>query len=677
MLRTLLLFTFLLSTLASTGQTPPNQCAKTEKLFALMNEHHVSPKVLDDSLSADIFNNLFHLMDDERLLFTQQDIEQFISLKHQIDDYVKAKNCSFLDSLVLLVKNRTLFAVNSLDQLTKELPDFNKMDTVKFGFGIHRPYAHNEVELVNRWRRKIKFMALSKSLSDTTSIQQVQTAQDLYKSLGEKQIQKITNKRIRKADFSAYVYHKFLQAIALSYDPHSSYFSFEEHQKFETSNATDAPSFGIGLEEGPGGQVSISNLIPGGNAWKTRKLNEGDLLMGLKDAVGNQYDLTYYDRSEILALFNSISTQIELTVQKITGEKVSVHLQKELLRADENTIKSLILTAGDKSIAYINFPGFYTKDAFNTSGCANDLAQEIIKLKKENIDGILLDVRNNGGGDMIEALHVAGIFIDKGTLSIYRQNQKDATLKDMNLGTVYDGPLVLMINGASASASELLAAALQDNNRAIIVGSPTFGKATGQMILPIFPQYDDVDFLKVTTLKFYRITGRSHQKDGIMPNVYLPDIYELFSFRENTLPFALPADATQKKAYYYPLPAIKLNDIVESSRLRLDQNKIFQDIFYYKRHLANYIEDGVFHLPIQKEAFLAYHNGMQSSDSTPNIDSTASTLKVITNSHDAAIHGVDKYSQEIYNSLIEDILEDPYVEESFYIISDYIDLEKL
>ena len=673
-------FTFIAIILYSSNsfaQTAAVNCEKATTLLSLLKEHHVASKPLNDSLSSDIFNNFFHLLDINRHFFTNSDLQGFDDLAYTLDDLLNEKKCDFLDSITLRFKHRIHETVSLLEQMKDDIPSLEEVDTFRVSYNVTSPYAIDKLELKARWVSLVRYFTLNKVINkDTSLIKSFDSFNDTYLLECNKQIQNIKRKLLNEQGLHNYVYHKFLQAIATAHDPHSAYFSTKEKQKFETANATDAPSFGIDLEEDASGYVKIARLIPGSSAWRSNQLNEGDVLLSLTDPVGKLYDLTFYDLYEIIDLLESIGSQINLSVSKINGEQITVLLQKELLRVDQNVIKSLLLTKNDTSFAYINLPGFYTKDEFNQSGAANDLAKEILKLKKENIQGIILDIRNNGGGDMQEALDIAGIFIDRGTLSIYRQYGKDITLKDSNLGTVYDGPLVVMVNGASASASELIAGTLQDHNRALIVGTPTFGKATGQNIKSMATKNPKADFVKITTLRFYRVTGRSHQKYGVVPNVYLPDVFEGLSYREHSLPFALAPDMTNKKAYYYPLRSIKLDSIIIRSKNRVSSNPSFQNIFNVSNHLNNYIKKGGFFIPLQKEAFLAFLEVRELNNTLSLEENHISQIDISFSSYDNDVNAFDKYSEEIFNVLKKNVLNDPYIEESFNIITDYIKFNK-
>ena len=265
-------------------------------------------------------------------------------------------------------------------------------------------------------------------------------------------------------------------------------------------------------------------------------------------------------------------------------------LQREQAATDDdNKVKSFILK-GENTVGYIYLPAFYqdwesTNEGLN--GCANDVGREIIKLKKENINGLIIDVRYNGGGSVNEATELAGIFIDAGPVA--QEKERDAkvnTLKDINRGTVYDGPLVVMVNGQSASASELLAGTLQDYNRAVIVGSPTYGKATMQVVLPMdttvtretITQKHTENYLKVTVAKLYRVTGTTAQFKGVKPDIIIPDILDAYTTKEADEPNALKPTTIAANRYYTPYTPMPLKTSLQGIQNSVDTGKYFDAV---------------------------------------------------------------------------------------------------
>jgi carboxyl-terminal processing protease len=250
-------------------------------------------------------------------------------------------------------------------------------------------------------------------------------------------------------------------------------------------------------------------------------------------------------------------------------------------------VRSFILK-GTHRVGFISLPAFYTDwngEEGGSNGCADDVAKEIIKLKKENIEGLILDLRYNGGGSMLEAIALAGIFIDFGPVGMTKDKEgKIYTMKDVNRGSVYEGPLILLINGFTASASEMLAGTLQDYHRALIVGSPSFGKATAQVVLPLDTMFDEKhmermktadNFIKITIDRLFRVHGTSAQQTGVIPDIFLPDFSETQSEREKTLAFPLANITIDANKYYHPYPSISLNPLKSFSKSFMDTSQFF------------------------------------------------------------------------------------------------------
>ncbi|HEX2936925.1 MAG TPA: carboxy terminal-processing peptidase, partial [Bacteroidales bacterium] len=334
-------------------------------------------------------------------------------------------------------------------------------------------------------------------------------------------------------------------------------------------------------------------------------------------------------------------------------------------------------------------PGFYTEwENQDPTGCANDVAKEIIKLKQENIQGIIIDLRNNGGGAMNEALALAGTFVDAGPLCILSERDKKlTTLRDLSLGTVYDGPLVLMVNGFSASASEIMAASLQDYHRALIVGSPTFGKATGQTIIPLdtLPSSmesgeknnEDNGFVKITVSKFYRLNGISYQRKGVTPDVLLPSYFDGSSYQESSQPYALPSDSVNRKARYTPLPELPVKSLAEKSKVRLDADERFKKI----TSTLDSLKSAMTHLkaiPLNIELFRKKEAGIFDALQIleKEIVKPSTAFNVANVKFDRLLINLSDYKKEVNDLLLKNLQNDIYIEETYRIINDLINYKQ-
>ena len=324
-------------------------------------------------------------------------------------------------------------------------------------------------------------------------------------------------------------------------------------------------------------------------------------------------------------------------------------------------------------------PGFYTEwESEGGSSCANDVAKEIVKLKKENIHGLILDLRFNGGGSLGEALDLAGIFIEEGPLCLIKQKDgKIVTLKDPNRGTIYDGPLLLLVNGQSASASELVAASLQDYNRALIAGSATFGKATAQQIFPLQSGTSVITkekgYAKITMEKLYRVTGKAAQRNGVIPDVPIPDIFDKLTFREKDMPNSLIDDTVKRNAYYKPLGQLPVSLVSVKSATRLNADENFLQIASQQKIIT---EETQHTQPVslkwdevEKELKTEMRNGFPQVKAG---EVLVTAYKADNHSYDKNRLGNDELFSLINKHWVKRLENDIYLEEAYRILTDYI-----
>jgi carboxyl-terminal processing protease len=337
---------------------------------------------------------------------------------------------------------------------------------------------------------------------------------------------------------------------------------------------------------------------------------------------------------------------------------------------------------GEKKIGFISLPDFYTSwNDEGGSGCANDLAKTLIKLKKENIDGVILDLRNNGGGSLKEAIDLTGIFIDYGPVLVATGEEKPAALKDFNRGSIYTGPMIVMINENSASASEVVAGALQDYNRAVIVGKPSFGKATGQSVYPIAPDHvsaysDEVNewgYVKITEMGLYRIDLKTNQFNGVIPDITLESPYEYDPFREKDYPNVILLDSIEKKMYYTALPEIDLTSIASESKERQLSTDYFIRIKSFSKEI-NALYEGVdfSYLTLQESIDLNKKiNDLKDGVETV-YDEISSEFKSESLQYDQEVYKMSEYLNIYKEAFHEEVESDGELAEAFNIMLELI-----
>jgi carboxyl-terminal processing protease len=690
MLRYLFNFLFLLTSIGGWSQQSVSVQYEAAQLKKKIQEHHVSPRPVDDTFSAIVFHNLLEMLDPDRIYFTKQDVAELGLYKTKIDDELGGSSWKFLPAITQRFKERLLRAEALVLQHT----------LVPFDFGMHEilvsdsSWAEHDAALAQRWYLNLKLETLNQLVRLKRNLPNISDKEFLrMKESHARQLTKQNTIRTIKrmvdhpTGFEQHIGSLFLQSLSLGFDPHSSHFTLKEMENYLAAMQSEGFYLGISIDENDHGDLVIGQLTPGGPAWKSGEVHPGDIIEQIRWEGQEWVDVIGMSKEEMEDLLQEtdVST-IEFVLVQAGNIQKTVRLRKEKMQVEENIVKSFILE-GEKRIGYVSLPGFYSSwGEQEGSRCANDVAKEIIKLKKENIEGLILDVRYNGGGSLYEAVAMAGIFIDAGPMGVLKDKSGAVqSIKDMNRGTVYDGPLVLLVNGLSASASEFLAAALQDYHRGIIVGSQTYGKATGQEIIPVQPGKSKMDatidiqsgwgFSTITTLKIYRVTGKTAQLHGVTPDIALPDLYDSLEFREHHLAGALPADSVIKKLYYTQLSKLPLQALKQKSHARVARHEGFQVTARCSKKIAALKEQ----LDSVSLRWMDYKTLVEDEGKDfillkeLNEKSTA-TYKVTGHAFELQRMQIDEYVRQTNDVWMKNLLHDISLEEAFYIICDYIAL---
>jgi carboxyl-terminal processing protease len=594
-----LFFSFLLFAETLYAQTAQGYASDAFTLVRLVEKYHVEPRSLDISFSELFFDHFFVGLDENKLIFTQQEMLQYQHFREKLHLEVLNQKTDFLK----IVSQGYELGIHRIDSLLKSMDStpFSFTNQETFTIQEDSNYAADKVAQYNKMRKLLKKEILDEILtcvdlkSSLSVSRQIQICDSLEPAARKKIIDLHLRSisRILKAvrSIAQQVGILYCETLASGFDPHTSYMPEMEKENFESELGNKLLLFGFSLEQ-VGQSVIIHDLKPGTAAYKSGQLNAKDIITAIQWANRKQIDLLGATVEEVAAILSeSNSDKIWITVKKADGILRTVELQKELADPEEDErIKSFLLKNDKEQTAYISLPAFYTdfQNKFNTNGCANDIAKEILRLKKQHINGLILDLRYNGGGSLQEAIDLSGIFIDAGPVAqVFPSNGKTYTLKDINRGTVFDGPLVVLVNGASASASEMVAGTLQDYHRAIIMGTPTYGKATAQVIMPLDSLTKPTGFnlgssanafIKLTIEKIYRVTGFSAQTEGVLPDVLLPDKADHLMKRERDDFFYLQARKINANAYYTPYALEQLTGYIRTGKSLVDSASIFRKL---------------------------------------------------------------------------------------------------
>ncbi len=673
---------FLTGNQALKAQNQTIDCTKQVNLLELLGKSHFNPREENEELSRDVYNQFFNLADPKAEFFTNEDLEFLGSYTDVLLEELALGDCSFIEDVVEIYKNRIHYIDSVKSQLLSAPFDYGQKDSIRLAFSDHITYAKNQDDLVRNWYLQLKYSVLSEIFNSEGSPDNVIFTQK------EKVARQITEKketcRLRKLLHPVNGLENMLSdhlanAIALSFDPHTQYFSASEMDAFKSLLSKSVNSYGLLFTMNEKGELEIAHLVPGGSAWKTNQLHVNDIVLEIRTEKGVKADMGCVDIHEIYDFLQSSNEVLIFKVRNTAGviKEVAVSIGKQ--ESEEAIVKSFILN-GDRKIGYISLPGFYTSwEQVDEEGCADDVAREIVKLRKENIEGLILDLRYNGGGSMKEAMSLAGLFIDVGPLCLFRDRSNEVELiKDMNRGTVFDGPLALLVNSSSASASEFLAASLYDNNRAVIVGDTTFGKGTGQVILPVDGQDlmkgGSNGFVKVTAEKFNRISGGSYQKNGVAPHILLPDIYNGIIEKEKDLDHAMEPDSVFKKIYFQRSLELPVEVLSERSRKRIEENEVFENILRMQDSIDVLTEKGLT-IELTKDAFMSSEADLGIFEELLLLISSPSTLFTVENhAFDHEILSINPEKKEINNQLLQNIFNDIYINETYQVMEDLIRL---
>jgi carboxyl-terminal processing protease len=595
-MRTLILFVLIITTITYSNAQTNSAADQIFYVKRVIEKYHLQPKPIDDNFSSLLYKDFIQAIDVNKLYFTTKAIAELEKLEKNIDDDINNKKLSFLNTITPIYKKQLNTVISYIDAIALLPCNFTLEEIIK----DYSSFATNDEQLKERWRIEMKAATLEALCSyainsnNKAKLTDKQWMKDQEVIIRKKQAQKLKGVIQEILQTSNGVENDltniFCEKMAEIFDPHTNYFTPRALGNFKNSlSGGQKIIFGFSIDKNDKGELIIGNLEPGSPAYKSGQLHINDILVSLTTENNTTVKFADITDDEANELFERVEGTIMLTVKKNDGVLATVTLTEAKVSSEDGLVQSFILKE-NINIGYIALPDFYTgTDNFVNQGCAADVAKEIIKLKKENIQGLVLDLRYNGGGSLQEAIELAGIFIDEGPLVLTKNSLDNKTiiLRDKNRGTIYDGPLMLLLNGYSASASEILASMLQDYNRAYTVGNKTFGKHIGQVIIPLdtvgtiqeilsrtsVPKYG---YVKVTTSQYNNLKGKTLQGIGIVPQIQLPTL-TILEESEAKLPHPITVQDLVKEVSYKPMPVMNTSLLNENSAKRIAANKIMQE----------------------------------------------------------------------------------------------------
>ena len=571
---------------------PEKEKVLLEIVKYVVERGHYSSIQIDDDLSLKIFDDFINKLDPQKRFFTLIDIKELDRFKYKIDDQIKAYDLEFFEEIHDRYRSRIAEAKIFVEKAFENKFDFNDKEYIDLDIDSI-PFSSDKNQLYERWRKQIKYSILDiisqKNRSDSIDDNEVMMNAISTVKKNTNDFFNYANEIERDDWFSV-----FLNSFVGQFDPHTFYFKPDDKEKFDVSISGNFDGIGARLSKADG-NVKIVDVIIGGPVWKDKLLDVGDIILAVGQADQEPISIFGMKLDDSIKLIKGpAGTTVTLRIKKLDGQIKDVKIKRDVVELEETFAKSTLISKNSKNYGYISLPKFYADfDNYKNRNSANDVKNEIIKLKNNGIKGLILDLRNNGGGSLQTVVEMTGLFIEKGPIvQVKSIGNRKKILYDRDAQVYWNGPLVLLINEMSASASEIISAALQDYNRAIIIGSEkSFGKGTVQNIVDLnrFISNSDYDMgaIKVTTDIFYRINGESVQLEGVESDIVIPDSY-MYVFdgerdEKNPIKWDKIGPATYTKWQSYD---DKFKYVTDQMNRKLNQNNIINDI--YER--ANWIK---------------------------------------------------------------------------------------
>jgi carboxyl-terminal processing protease len=610
------------TTQASTKSTITNKDPEKDKIIIyvlknVLSRLHFVQKEIDDNLSERIFNSFIDALDSNKRYFTQEDIKEFSQYKYQIDNQLLQDDLTFYNLVygrfLSKIKNAKSYYANILSKPF----DFKKHETIDIDFD-KVPFAKNENQLVDYWRKQLKLQTLSK-IEELTDLQKNKLEKDKnYKVKPFETLEKEARADVLENMKELYMrieelehgdwFSTFLNAVVGAFDPHSTYMDARMKERFNQTISGKLEGIGARLQK-KGIYTHVFELVPGGPASKQGELEPGDIILKVAQAEKEPLEIVGMRLDDAITFIKGKKgTEVRLTVKKkLTGKVKVISIIRDVVQLDETFVKSSIVEKEGEKYAIINLPSFYIdfKDN-NFRDASKDMKKEIARLKTEGVKGLIIDLRNNGGGSLKTAVEISGLFIDKGPIvQVKYRGEKPIVKKDIDPKIQWDKSVVVLVNEFSASASEIFAAAMQDYKRGVILGgNQTYGKGTVQNLLPInqfYPKYDkDLGSIKMTIQKFYRVNGGSTQKEGVYSDIAMPSRLSYMKYGERDIDGALTWDKVPQAKYTQTNSYANFNDVVYNSKQRIANNKNFKLVNEYAKWLKKNQDETSFSLNYKK-----------------------------------------------------------------------------
>ena len=657
----------------------------------VLDKLHYNPKIINDDFSLKVFDDFIDAVDPQKRFFLESDIQILSEYKLLIDDQINSSDITFFNVTFDILKKRISEVEGFYETILNQPFDFNVDEEINLDYE-NLSYASNIDELRNLWRKRLKLSTLD-AFASKKEINEDKIDQEENQLKSDEEIEKESRSSIKEnlKDFFQFNselertdwFSLYLNSIVTQYDPHTTYLAPEAKEVFDQNISGKFQGIGARLSKRKQ-QVEIVEVIIGGPVWRDNLLNVGDIIISVAQSEDEEpTEISLMKLSDATDLIKGEKgTNVYLTVKRVDGGIEQIVVTRDIVELEETYAKSSIINDESSKYGLINLPRFYVDfDDYGERNAATDLKKEILNLKSKGINGLILDLRNNGGGSLKTVVDITGFFIERGpVVQVKSIGGRREILRDNDPSIIWDGPLVVLVNEFSASASEILAAALQDYNRAIILGSnQTYGKGTVQNIVDLNnvisgSTYGDLGSLKITTDKFYRVNGGSTQLEGVKSDITFPNRYSYIDIGERDLENPLNWDKIDPARYNSLDKMFNYSKLISNSNERIQNSEFFSLIDDHASWVRSQQDDKTISLE-----YNTYKNELDMSklqnDKLKIIDNFKSPYNFQWN----FVDGLDDSSynndmKEIRDRWIESLQKDIYVNEAMNLLKDLSNL---
>lgn len=672
----------------SVETTPPT---KYERILGIvgtiLTQGHYSPKDINDDFSRKVFNQYFEDLDPEKNIFLKQDLQALNKFSTSIDDEIKGAPVQFFSEAGKVFDKRVEEASAMYKTILAKPFDFS-VSEVYTSDPKKKEFPASEAERKDAWRKYLKFLTLQRFVEMQEARESNKGKEGAAAPKTDTQLEQDARDKVLAAMNRKFDHYKvkfnedekftvFVNVITNLMDPHTEFMPPLDKRYFD--EMLSGRFYGIGAQlQYDEGNIKVASVLPGGPAHKSGEVEAGDVIVRVAQGADSAVEVAGYNVEDAVKIIRGKKgSEVRLTIRKKDGQLKTITLIREEIVQDESYVRSAVISQDKSKIGYIYLPEFYADfENPNKPRSGNDVAREVTKLKQEGIDGIVVDLRNNGGGSLYDVIQIAGLFIDRGPVVQVRDRQgKPQVMEDRDPGVLWDGPLVIMVNEMSASASEILAAAMQDYGRGIVIGSTsTYGKGTVQRPIGLDPQNfmntnSELGSLKLTLQKFYRINGGSTQQRGVVSDIVIPDYMELLKFREKDNPNSLQWDEVKKADYKSWNAPYNPELVKKTASARIAADSVFQQIRQKSQIIGKQSErEYALEINKYKEDQKQMREVMKQVDALVKMKDPMNIAFL--KQDEKKYNSEDKDKSERYKQWLTNISKDVYVDEAVKVIND-------